>query len=426
MYNKIIKTTFFNTSSNLFILDKLYLINKFNYSLRIPNNILGIDGFNGFTIIYLVYLSYLQKFTTIKQVIEFYKYCPLTAKLYQNINLLEFIYLTAFNKLLGNQLKSYDLILFLEKRIKCNIDFKLYKIFYKNYFNFVIPKYNKLDTTADIINRAKELLGNEFYTLSMYKSLNSNDKAFLINLFYTTYIDPNNYIDIHPIIFNYNMYKQFVKEIGNNTKDGIRIIIGESFNKLGLLVDLYYKSDSYYLPFSKHIYSNNKFAINKKYKKYLTKEYLSTFKYIIIKLIPYDIMKGANNIYIYDLIESGKGLFSFIHIFNIIFPEFKDKIYLILISNFINDKYKLYYSSNNNIEIKKKLKRDNIRHRVINFKCNIYILNIFTEERYNNRCFKSLPIEKINNKKLNIFEEYSDINRNNLIKFFINFKLESS
>ena len=417
--NDIIKTIFFKNSSNLFISDKLYLTNKFNYSLRIPIDILELDGFNGFSIIYLVYLSYLQKFTTIDQIKTFYKYCPLTAKLHQNINLLEFIYLTAFNPLLGNQLKSYEIILFLEKRIKANIDFKLYKIFYKNYFHFTIPKYKKLNITTSTINRAKKLLGNEFYTLSMYKSLFSNDKVFLMNLFYTTYIDSNNYIDIHPIIFNYNMYMGFVKEIGNNTKDGIRIIIGESFNKLGLLMDLYYKSDSYYIPFSKHIYTNEKFIIDEKYKKYLTEEYLSIFKNLIIKLIPYSIMEGANNIYIYDLIESGKGIFSFLHIFKIIFPEFKNKIYLILISNIISDKYKLYYSFNNNIEIKKKLKKDNIRHRVINFKCNIYILNIFTEERYNNRCFKSLPIEKINNKQLNIFENYTNINRNNLIKFFI-------
>ena len=38
------------------------------------------------------------------------------------------------------------------------------------------------------------------------------------------------------------MYKNFVKELGYGTSDGIRIIIGESFNKLGLLMDLYYKS----------------------------------------------------------------------------------------------------------------------------------------------------------------------------------------
>ena len=107
--NDIIKTTFFKNSTNLFILDKLYLINKVNYSLRIPTNDLGLDGFNGFTIIYLAYLSYLQQFITIDQIKTFYKYCPLTAKLYQNVNLLEFIYLTAFNKLLGNQLKSYDI-----------------------------------------------------------------------------------------------------------------------------------------------------------------------------------------------------------------------------------------------------------------------------------------------------------------------------
>jgi len=50
----------------------------------------------------------------------------------------------------------------------------------------------------------------------------------------------------------------------------------------------------------------------------------------------------------------------------------------------------------------------------------IYILSIFTEEYYDYRCFKSLPIEKINSKNINIFKKYDmNINRNNLIKFYI-------
>ena len=96
------------------------------------------------------------------------------------------------------------------------------------------------------------------------------------------------------------------------------------------------------------------------------------------------------------------------------------QIKLILISDTINDKYKLYYSSNNKIEIKKKLKQDNVKFKIFNFKCNLYILSVFTQEYYNYRCFKSLPIEKINNKNMNIFEKYDmNINKNNLIKFYI-------
>jgi hypothetical protein len=420
MYKNIIKTIFNKNSNNSFILDKLYLTNKFNCSLRIEE--FKIDNFDGFTVIYLVYLSYLQQFTNLKQIKSFYKYCQLSlnARLNQNINLLEFIYLTAFNKLLGGKLKSYDIILFLQKNLKENLDFKLYKIFYKNYFNFKIPKYEKINITKSVINKSNKLLGNQFYTVDMYKKLDNNDKKFLTNLFYTTFIDSNNYIDIHPIIFNYSMYKSFLKKIGYNTSDSIRIIIGESFNKLGLLMDLYYKSDSYYVPFSKNIYNDDKFNIDKKYKQYLTKEYLSSFKFIINNLIPFDIMQKAKKIYIYDLINSGKGILSFLHIFNIMFPEFKNKIKLILISDTINDKYKLYYSSNNKIEIKKKLKQDNVKFKIFNFKCNIYILSVFTQEYYNYRCFKSLPIEKINNKHINIFESYDDnINKNNLIKFYI-------
>ena len=417
-----IKTIWFPSSNNSLIYEKLYLTTKINYSLKIKN--FKIDGFDGFTIIYFAYFSYLQKFISLEQLKLFYNHSQsLTIKLNQNINLLEFIYLNVFNDRFGYRLQSYNLILYLQKKIKENSDFNLYKIFYKNYFNFKIPNYKKLNITDTIINKSNKLLGNQCYTLEMYNNLDYNDKNFLINLFYTIYIDNKSYINIHPIIFNYDMYKNFVKEIGYVTSDGIRIIIGESFNKLGLLMDLYYKSDSYYVPYSKSIYSDNKFNIDNKYKQYLTEEYLSSYKYIINKLIPYNIMENTKKIYIYDLINSGKGILSFLHIFNIIFPEFKNKIHAILVSNTINKKYNLYYSENNNIEIKKKLTYDNIKFKIYNFKCNIYILSVFTEEYYRYREFKSLPIEKIYNKRINIYQKYTNnINRNNLIKFYIIYK----
>ena len=416
-----IKTIWFTNSNNSLIYERLYLTTKINYSLKIKN--FKIDGFDGFTIIYFAYFSYLQKFISLEQLILFYNHCQsLTTKLNQNINLLEFIYLNVFNDLFGNRLLSYNLILFLQQKLKENSDFNLYKIFYKNYFNFNIPNYKKLNITDTIINKSNKLLGNQYYTLGMYNNLDNNDKNFLINLFYTIYIDNKSYINIHPIIFNYDMYKNFVKEIGYRTSDGIRIIIGESFNKLGLLMDLYYKSDSYYVPYSKSIYSD-KFNIDNKYNQYLTEEYLSVYKYIINKLIPYNIMENTKKIYIYDLINSGKGILSFLHIFNIIFPEFKNKIHLILVSNTINKKYNLYFLKNNSIEIKKKLTYDNIKFKIYNFKCNRYILSVFTEEYYNYRQFKSLPIEKISNKRINIYQKYTNnINRNNLIKFYIIYK----
>lgn len=332
---------------------------------------------------------------------------------------MEFIYLTAFNKYFGI-LQSNKLILFLEDKLKENSDFNLYKIFYKKYFQYKIPSYQKLNVSQSIIKKSNKLLGNKFYTLEMYNNLNGDEKKFLINLFYSTYIDKQNYIDIHPIIFNYKMYLDFAKEIGENTSNGIRIIIGESFNKIGLLMDLHYKSNSYYIPFSKNIFLDNKFTLDTKYNKYLTSEYLTSFKYIITKLIPYDIMKNSDTIYIYDLIDSGKGIISFLHIFNLMFPELKNKLKLVLISNIIGTKYDLYYQHNNIQNIETKLKEYKINYIIHNFKCNIYILSVFTEEKYNNRCFKSLPIEKINSKQISIFKKYSNtINKNNLIKFYI-------
>jgi len=452
-YKFIIKTNYYLKSNNSFILDKLYLKNKINYSLKINN--LCIDGYDELTIIYLVYVSYIHDYTNFKQIKSFYNYLfenkiNLGIELNQGINLLEFIYLTAFNKLFRkkNLPELYKLILFLQKKIKENSDFILYKIFYKNYFKCKIQKYEIISSfNKDDIIKINKLLGCHFYTLEMYNHLNNNDKKFLLNVFYNTFINSNNiknYMNIHPIIFNFEMYKNIAKKIGYNTSDGIRIIIGESLNKIGLLIDLYYKSDSYYIPFSNNIYKNDNFIINKIYKKYLTLDYLNSFKFIINKIIPYENMLNAQNIYLYDLISSGRGIFSFLHIFNIIFPEFKNKITLILISDIINKKFKLYFQQNNLKNIKKKLTDDKIKHRMYNFKCNLFILSVFTQEEYNYRCFKYLPIEKINNFLINkvinnktkkslhsyinikIFKNYKNtINRNNLIKFYIIYKFLS-
>jgi hypothetical protein len=398
--------------------NRLIDFTNIDYNKIIEN--LRIDGFDGFTIIYFIYFSYLQNFTTLEILKNIYSFSPLNSRLNQNINLLEFIYLTAFNNKFGNILQSYDIIKFLENKIKRNKNFDLYKIFYRNYFYYTQSKYKKIIITNNIINKTNKLLGNKFYC--NYALLTIKEKIFLRNIFYSIYIHKNNYIKIHPIIFNYDMYKLFATQLYkiSNIKNSIRIIVGESFNKLGLLLDLYSKTNSYYIPFSKNIYDNDNFTISKKYK-YLTYQYLKPFRSIILKLIPYNIMIATDIIYIYDLINSGKGILSFVHIYNIMFPEFKKKIRLILITDTINSKYKLYYSSNNSIKIKKKLNKDKIKFKIINFKCNMYILSIFTQEIYNNRCFKSLSIDQICSKKFdgNIFEIYDKINLNNLIKFYI-------
>ena len=123
-----IKTIWFPSSNNSLIYEKLYLTTKINYSLKIKN--FKIDGFDGFTIIYFAYFSYLQKFISLEQLKLFYNHSQsLTIKLNQNINLLEFIYLNVFNDRFGYRLQSYNLILYLQKKIKENSDFNLYKIF---------------------------------------------------------------------------------------------------------------------------------------------------------------------------------------------------------------------------------------------------------------------------------------------------------
>ena len=96
--------------------NKLIDFTNIDYNKKIEN--LMIDGFDGFTIIYFIYFSYLQNFTTLKILKHIYSFSPLNSKLNQNINLLEFIYLTAFNNKFGNILQSYDIIKFLENKIK--------------------------------------------------------------------------------------------------------------------------------------------------------------------------------------------------------------------------------------------------------------------------------------------------------------------
>ena len=422
----IIKTSWYPETTNKFIIDRLYLKSKINYSQKLTN--FSIDGFDGFSIIYIAYISYIQGYINLKQLKLFYNHSLSEIKLNQNINLLEFIYLTAFGRIFNPELfnifsvktiiPSYNLILYLQKRLKENKDFILYKKFYKNYSTFKIPNYDILEINKSVIKRSNQLLGSKFYTIDMYKQLNNDDKKFLLNLFYTKYINDDNYINIHPIIFNFNMYKDFIRKITvNKVSNSINIIIGESFNKLGLIMDMMYKTNSYYIPFSKTIYKNDKFKIDKKYKKYLNINYLSSFKSIINNIIPYDKMLECHKIYMYDQINSGKGILSFVYLFNIMFPEFKNKIHLILVSDTINSKYKLYYSSNNSSNIRKKL---DVKFNIYNLKCNKYILDIFTQEIYNNRCFKYLPIDDINNNNINIFQKYNNkINMNNLIKFYI-------
>ena len=414
--SQIVKTIWFSDSGK----DKLYLT-KVCPQKKIHN--FTLDGYYGFTLLYLVYFSYNQNFIEFSEFKSLLKQCSLNTKLTNNINLLELIYLSMFNKKVNTHVPSYVLVQFLQKMIAPNNDFYLYNIFYRKYFTYRTPKYEKLSINDAVIKRANDLLGAGLYTYKMYNNLNSQDKHFLLDIFYTTYIDTSNLIDIHPIIFNFDMYKGFAKKIGENTKDGIRIIIGESLNKLGLLLDLHYKTESYYIPYSKNIYKNNIFTIDSQYMPYLTEEYLKSYKSIINTLLPYSVMKSADKIYICDIIESGKGMLSFVDIFNIIFPEFKHKLHLIFITTIINAKYDLYYQTDNKDAIINKISRDKVKYTLYNFNCNIYILSIFTEEVYNNRCFVSLPIQKIKNKNMNIFQSYTNkINRNNLMKFFIHYK----
>jgi hypothetical protein len=385
---------------------------------KIPRFIL--DGYYGFTLPYFVYFSYNQGFISFNEFKSFLDKCTSTTKLSNNINLLELIYLTLFNKKVHTSMPSYALVEFLQKRIKANDDFILYRNFYRNYFTYKLPKYERLSMNAQIIRRINDLLGAGLYTHEMYNNLSDKDKDLLLNAFYTVYIDNNNLIDIHPIIFNFNMYIGFAKKIIQNRANGIRIIIGESLNKLGLLMDVYNKSDSYYIPYSKSIYKNNTFTVDPKYKEYLTEEYLDSYRSIINAFIPYSVMKSSDIIHIYDIVSSGSGMLSFVHIFNILFPEFKHKLHLNIVTTIINKKYELYYQKENLVAIKNKLLHDNFKYTIYNFKCNMYILSVFTEEIYDNRCFISLPIEKIKDKDMNVFQEYiHEINRNNLIKFFI-------
>lgn len=412
----IVKTSWFSDSGK----DKLYLTKSCPLK-KITD--FSLDGYYGFTLLYLVYFSYNQGFIEFGEFKLFLENCDLDTRLSNNINLLELVYLTVFNKKLHISVPSYKVVQFLQNKIQKNNDFALYKIFYKNYFTYKSPNYERLSINDAVCKRTNDLLGDGFYTHEMYTNLSREDKHFLLNVFYTTYIDKTNLLDIHPLIFNFDMYKGFAKKIGSFAKDGIRIIIGESLNKIGLLLDLFYKSDSYYIPYSKNIYKDTIFTPDPQYKPYLTEEYLKSYKSILNTLVPYTLMKSAKTIYIYDIVESGKGVFSFVDIFNCIFPEFKHKLHLIFITTIIDPKYELYYQTDNMAAIVKKLSHDNVKYTIYNFKCNIYILSIFTEEIYNNRCFISLPIEKIKNKNINIFQSYTNkINRNNLLKFFIRYK----
>ena len=67
----------------------------------------------------------------------------------------------------------------------------------------------------------------------MFECLEAN---ILLNMFFTEYINKKYYIDYHPLIFNFKLYYEIAKKLSSYSNNDTRIVIGESFNKIALLI----------------------------------------------------------------------------------------------------------------------------------------------------------------------------------------------
>ena len=123
------------------------------------------------------------------------------------------------------------------------------------------------------------------------------------------------------------------------------------------------------------------------------------------------------------MIDSGKGLMSFIKIFLLIYPKLRDKLIIIPVSFNIGSKYVYSYNKLNIINIEKYLKINKVKYIYLNFKFNKYIGDILYTEAYENRCLISLPLPKINKKINKIYE--SNLTKCNLVRFYIIYRFKN-
>jgi hypothetical protein len=413
-----------------------------------------IDGYDGFTGLFLVYFIYMQFYLKERHIKELFNWLVVENRVnlkknlltIPKINLLQFVYLTAFHRTLFG---SWSNISERRKRLKSFIfilrDFyessmPEYDSFYDDYFKYPIrvavvagsitSKTNKLLNINNNNNNNNNNNGKPF-SLSDYQSLSAEHKRFLLTVFYSNYINPKQFIDIYPIIFHWDTYCKWARDLVKGTK--LRIIIGESLNKLAPIIDYFdnsKKPNTYLVPFSKNIFKNETFTrVKDEMKPFINLKHLEKYKMLLDNQcgLTETILNDAKTITIMDYVESGNGFVSFVTLFLLMFPHLKPKIRCKVVGGYIPElkESQIYFQKHGPHKwefIKNKISSLlSIPLQFIVYKCNRYVFDVFTQEYFENRLFILLPIENVSSPNMNIYYQYDSdkINLNRLVRFYI-------
>jgi hypothetical protein len=297
-----------------------------------------------------------------------------------------------------------------------------YKNFYDDYFNYRLKNVSggsSVKRTNALLKCKKEFNKEDFFKLSL------EDKKYQLNVFFETYIRPTGYIDIYPMIFHWDTYVKWAKDLSKSTT--CRIIIGESLNKLAPIMDHFDDHKTYLIPFSKNIFLEDLSTLKHGMKQYLSRGHLAKYKSLLQHQcgLTDDILDRATTITLMDYVESGNGFVSFVTIFLLMFPHLHGKLRLRVVAGYIPelDGSNMYFQPFGPKQWALIKSRFSIPFKIIVYKCNRYVFDVFTQEYYENRLFISLPIQNVVDGNMSIFYKYNGVHLNRLVRFFIFYKL---
>jgi hypothetical protein len=314
-------------------------------------------------------------------------------------------------------------LLLLKSNCPVSSDNELINKFLQN-FNTTLPRMKTILEEYPVYDNKKviDILHGSF-TMERYLNLTEKDKIELLGIFYQSFVNLNEtqvlYV-IHPLIHSFDIYVSLCKVIDKKlNKNYNRIVLGESLNKMMFLYDNFTKTTSNYLAFSNHFYERDSGEFNKKkYDRYIDNN-LNNYKKLIENSIKnFDKLIKNEKIYLIDFAYTGMGMISFLHLFKELYPkEFKSIICVLTYSE----------KDSNYIRLKKMLNKMKVKYIFI--KVPYFILKVFYDELYNDRCMKRIQISRF---KLLDENELSDqeyripcqLNRCNLLKFYILNQLE--
>jgi len=397
--------------SRFFIQDKLYLSISIDYSK---------PSFNGEYAHFIIFYVYISGNISADEMYDFLNYLIKINYKFElddnNQSFLEKLYNSEdINHIKNDIVKS---LLLLSKYCPVLKEYEVITQFLDN-FNETLPKIKNILDDYPVYDNEKVI---DILLDKKYSELTEKDKIELMGIFYKTFVNLNDdqvLYTIHPIIHSFDIYINLCNILQKKLdKNYYRIVIGESLNKMMFIYDNLTKTTSNYLAFSSNFYDKNTGLFNKKkYDRYVTNN-LNNYK----KLIENSIEKIRENenkkIYLIDFAHTGMGMISFLHLFKELYPkEFKSIICV------------LTYSEKNNDYKRLKKILNKIKVKYIFIQVPYFILKVFYDELYQDRCVKRMQISRfklLDEGELSE-EEYRSpckLNKCKLLKFYILNKLE--